>query len=61
MRKNQLLNKRTKPGWICMALYGLGLDLAESGLAFLPAKSSLCHLPVLTGFYRQKMAESGKN
>ena len=30
------------------------------GLAFLPAKSSLCHLPVLTGFYRQKWQKVAK-
>lgn len=33
---------------------------ATAGLAFLPAKSTLCQLPVLTGLNRQKVAESGK-
>ena len=32
-----------------------------SGLAFLPAKTIFCHLPVLTGLNRQKVAENGKN
>ena len=34
---------------------------SRSGLAFLPAKSVFCHLPVLTSLNRQKVAEKGKN
>ena len=35
--------------------------VSHSGLAFLPAKSIFCYLPVLTGLNRQKVAENGKN
>ena len=37
------------------------LPSEDAGLAFLPAKSVFCHLPVLTGLNRQKVAENGKN
>ena len=43
------------------ALAPLPPTLCETGLAFLPAKSVFCHLPVLTGLNRQKEEENGKN
>ena len=46
----------------CLISTGFPLfHLFNAGLAFLPAKSIVCHLPVLTGLNRQKVAENGKN